>query len=105
MTLIARPTAALVLATALHFSACSPSPGTGTDQGAAEEGPVSSAATHADGGALVTYTEERASCDHRTPTRLPLFGDLHVHTRLYFDAAANTIGATPEDAYRYGRGE
>jgi len=105
MTLIARPTAALVLATALHFSACSPSPGTGTDQGAAEEGPVSSAATHADGGALVTYTEERASCDHRTPTRLPLFGDLHVHTRLSFDAAANTIGATPEDAYRYGRGE
>ena len=54
---------------------------------------------------LVTYTEVREPCDHYTPNRMPLFGDLHVHTRLSFDAAANTIGATPEDAYRYGRGE
>jgi len=103
MTLIPWPTTALVVATALHFSACSANPG--TSQGAAKEGPPESAAIHADGDVLVTYSEEREPCDHRTPTRLPLFGDLHVHTRLSFDAAANTIGATPEDAYRYGRGE
>ncbi len=58
-----------------------------------------------DSARLVNYTEEREPCAHYTPTRLPLFGDLHVHTRLSFDAAANSIGATPEDAYRYGRGE
>ncbi len=54
---------------------------------------------------LVRYSEERALCDHYTESRLPLFGDLHVHTRLSFDAAANSIDATPEDAYRYAQGE
>jgi hypothetical protein len=61
------------------------------------------AAASADG--LVTYTETREPCDHRSATRMPLFGDLHVHTNFSFDAAANTIGATPADAYRYGKGE
>ncbi len=54
---------------------------------------------------LVTYTETREPCDSHSPTRLALFGDLHVHTRFSFDAAANTIGATPADAYRFGKGE
>ena len=36
---------------------------------------------------------------------MALFGDLHVHTRYSFDAAANSTGATPEDAHRYARGE
>ena len=92
-----RPSFALVL----FAAACSnvPEPKGGTLPGAS--GPDSSA----DGDRLVAYTEERAPCDHYTPNRLALFGDLHVHTQLSFDAAANTIGATPEDAYRYAKGE
>ena len=66
---------------------------------------TSASGSSAEAERLVAYTEERAPCDHYTPNRLALFGDLHVHTELSFDAAANTIGATPEDAYRYAKGE
>lgn len=44
-------------------------------------------------------------CSNFTATRQPLFGDLHVHTSLSFDAAANSTGATPADAQRYAQGE
>jgi hypothetical protein len=53
----------------------------------------------------VTYTEERQPCRDFSPNRRALFGDLHVHTSFSFDAAAITIGATPEDAHRFARGE
>jgi hypothetical protein len=33
------------------------------------------------------------------------FGDLHVHTRLSFDAYIFNVRATPDDAYRYAKGE
>ena len=36
---------------------------------------------------------------------IALFGDLHVHTSFSFDAAANSLGSTPSDAYRYAKGE
>jgi hypothetical protein len=49
--------------------------------------------------------DEREPCADRDPLRRPFFGDLHVHTRLSFDAAAWGTRSTPEDAYRYARGE
>lgn len=54
---------------------------------------------------LVTYSEVREACDNYTPNRMALFGDLHVHTALSFDAIANTIGTDPVDAHRFARGE
>ena len=83
------------------------SAGCETPSGGGDDGTdsVASPAASAAGDRLVRYSEERAPCEHYTPSRLPLFGDLHVHTMLSFDAAANTIGATPEDAFAYARGE
>ena len=41
----------------------------------------------------------------RNPDRNAYFGDLHVHTGLSFDAYIFNVRATPDDAYRYARGE
>ena len=46
-----------------------------------------------------------AACDHFQQNRQPLFGDLHVHTGLSFDAYISSIRLGPEDAYRYAKGE
>ncbi|MGI9324470.1 MAG: DUF3604 domain-containing protein [Pseudomonadales bacterium] len=51
------------------------------------------------------YSEQRESCTDYVETRKPLFGDVHVHTSFSFDAAANSIGTTPEDAHRFATGE
>ena len=48
---------------------------------------------------------EPGSCEAFDENRTALFGDLHIHTSYSFDAAANSTGATPEDAHRYARGE
>jgi hypothetical protein len=47
----------------------------------------------------------RAPCTARDPLRVPLFGDLHVHTALSFDAAQQGTRNTPREAYRFARGE
>jgi hypothetical protein len=39
------------------------------------------------------------------PLRNAYFGDLHVHTRYSFDAFIFAVRATPDDAYRYAKGE
>ncbi|MEP1597082.1 MAG: DUF3604 domain-containing protein, partial [Hyphomonas sp.] len=51
-----------------------------------------------------------ANVTTRTPSidpsdRTALFGDLHVHTGQSFDAFISSVHATPDDAYRYAKGE
>ena len=55
--------------------------------------------------ALGFIAEPRAACDANSPTRMALFGDLHIHTGLSFDAYISSIRLGPEDAYRYAKGE
>ena len=47
----------------------------------------------------------RADCSDRVPEKKALFGDLHVHTGVSMDANAMGTLASPDDAYRYARGE
>ncbi len=54
---------------------------------------------------LVTYTEAREPCADRSPERRLYWGDLHVHTRLSFDAYLWSVRGDPSDAYRFARGE
>jgi Protein of unknown function (DUF3604) len=39
------------------------------------------------------------------PERNAYFGDLHVHTKLSFDAYIFNVRASPDDAYRFAKGE
>lgn len=50
-------------------------------------------------------TEEREPCDHYTPTKRPMFGDLHVHTSLSFDSYVSSQRNDPSAAYRYAKGQ
>jgi hypothetical protein len=88
----------------------------------AHAGLAAFALTLAAGGALTAATTStpaakvppRAPAPKASPTgRLPgwnaernaYFGDLHVHTKLSFDAYIFNVRATPDDAYRFARGE
>lgn len=50
-------------------------------------------------------TEEREPCDQYSPTKRPMFGDLHVHTSLSFDSYVSSQRNDPNAAYRYAKGE
>ncbi len=50
-------------------------------------------------------TEERAACEGYDPLKQPFFGDTHIHTAYSFDANAQNTRNTPDDAYRFAKGE
>ena len=75
-------------------------------------GPVadsSNGGPSAAGPAILTDGEqeaiEAASSSSPNPLRNAYFGDLHVHTRYSFDAYVFKVRGTPDDAYRYAKGE
>jgi hypothetical protein len=52
-----------------------------------------------------TAAEEETRPAQPNPLRNAYFGDLHVHTQYSFDAFIFNVRATPDDAYRYAKGE
>lgn len=49
-------------------------------------------------------TEQREPCAAYAPLRQPLYGDLHVHTRLSQDSYLSSQRNGPDEAYAYARG-
>ena len=47
----------------------------------------------------------REPCAHHDPLRQVFFGDLHTHTAFSLDALGRGGFQTPDDAYRFARGE
>ena len=57
------------------------------------------------GPAVAREIAPREPCAHRDSLRRPFYGDLHVHTGVSMDARSLGTTTTPDDAYRYARGE
>ena len=51
------------------------------------------------------FPDDREPCARTSAQKDVYFGDLHVHTGYSFDAWVFDIRTTPEDAYRFARGE
>ena len=50
-------------------------------------------------------SETRERCAHHDDQRQAFFGELHLHSKHSFDANQWDVRATPDDAYRFARGE
>ena len=57
------------------------------------------------GPATVAASPPGPRCAHYSETRSAFFGDLHVHTTLSLDAFGRGGLQTPDDAYRFAKGE
>ncbi len=57
---------------------------------------------------IIDFSLDQPASDMSVPSnpdRIPLYGDLHVHTKYSFDAYIFGVTATPYDAYKYATGE
>jgi hypothetical protein len=91
------PSRLSLLLGALVLGACDP-------EASVDAGPELDGGSDA-GPSVVMLPDEREACARRDSHRIALFGDLHVHTSLSFDAAAYDVRSRPADAYRFARGE
>ena len=55
--------------------------------------------------ATATAESRGAVCPDHDPLRQAFFGDVHIHTSWSMDAYTANVPGTPEDAYRFARGE
>ncbi len=55
--------------------------------------------------APLAIDDTREPCAARDPLRQAFFGETHVHTGFSFDARVRDVRTTPDDAYRYARGD
>ena len=57
------------------------------------------------GAAPARMAAGRQPCADHDPLRNAYFGDLHVHTAYSFDSSGRGVRNTPDDAYRFAKGE
>lgn len=51
------------------------------------------------------YSQMREPCSNYSKNRQPLFGDVHIHTKYSLDASTQATRTTPDEAYRFAKGD